>query len=668
MAPFSLSLAVVSGVCFATGLFHLFIGLRRRGADMKHFTFGLFALAYSGAVLTGLLMYRAATLPQYLTVDRWSGLFAGVTYVFLIWFVAVYTDVRPLLVIAALTVLFAILVAAHLTRPTLIHGEILGIASVTLPWGEQISFLEVAESMWEILFLLSQLLTIGFLFYACFRQYRRGDRGEALALGAGLLLFVATLVFDFFVESGRIEFVLLSDFGLLPLAIVMSLRISNDVIRTEEELARYRGQLETLIQERTADLATANEQLEGEIAERRLAEETLHQRVEELAVLSRIAQMLATVTDLPLALERVCEDITHLLDAQVTYVVLPSNKEPQLQVMVGFNRESGPIGVTPLPVSLSETTYFGQVLSQAETLTLSDVQALSMAAPMHQLVARQRIQNAMLVPLVVRGSAIGLLAIATDQADQVFTSDQNLLAETIAADVAGAIENTRLFEQAQAAAVSEERARIARDLHDAVSQTIYSASLIAEVLPSVWARSPAEGERNLVKLRQLVRGALAEMRTLLFELRPTALEAADLDTLLHYLGDALTGRTRTPVEVIVEEAGENGSGLQLEVKLALYRIAQEAFNNIAKHSGATQATVTWHRKPERSTLIIQDNGRGFDPDSVSAARLGLSIMRERAEEIGAQLAIESQAGQGTRVAVWWQQDERPSMANRRRRT
>jgi signal transduction histidine kinase len=276
---------------------------------------------------------------------------------------------------------------------------------------------------------------------------------------------------------------------------------------------------------------------------------------------------------------------------------------------------------------------------------------------MRDFVISQNVQSAMLVPLVVRGSAIGLLALATDQAAHVFSSDQLRLAETIAADVAGAIENARLFDQAQAAAVAEERNRLARDLHDAVTQTIYSATLIAEALPQVWERSPADGQRNLVKLRQLARGALAEMRTLLFELRPTALEAADLDTLFHYLGDALTGRTRIPVEVIVEEAGEHKTDLSPSVKLALYRIAQEAFNNIAKHAGATQATVTLHRMPERSTLTIQDDGRGFNPDSASAARLGLGIMRERAEEIGAQLVIESQAGQGTRVAVTWQTDE-----------
>ena len=149
MEIFAVSLAVVSGICLGTGLIHLFIGLRRPGSDLKYFAFGLFALAYGGAVLTGLLMYRAASLPQSLAADRWSGVFAGLTYIFLIWFVAVYTEVQPLPFLATLTVLFGVLITAHVTRPTLIHGEIVGISFISLPWGEEIAFLEAAESIWE---------------------------------------------------------------------------------------------------------------------------------------------------------------------------------------------------------------------------------------------------------------------------------------------------------------------------------------------------------------------------------------------------------------------------------------------------------------------------------------------------------------------------------------
>jgi signal transduction histidine kinase len=208
----------------------------------------------------------------------------------------------------------------------------------------------------------------------------------------------------------------------------------------------------------------------------------------------------------------------------------------------------------------------------------------------------------------------------------------------------------RVVIQAQEKAVSAERSRLARDLHDAVTQTIYSASLIAEVLPAVWERNPTEGQRNLVKLRQLVRGALAEMRALLFELRPASLEAADLDTLLRHLGDALTGRTRIPVTYQLTDKNPPST----QIKIVLYRIAQEAFNNIAKHSEATQVTVDLQSDSNRVKIAVVDDGRGFDQNQVAEDKLGIQIMTERANEIDAKLDLISSPGKGTQVSVTWE--------------
>jgi signal transduction histidine kinase len=208
----------------------------------------------------------------------------------------------------------------------------------------------------------------------------------------------------------------------------------------------------------------------------------------------------------------------------------------------------------------------------------------------------------------------------------------------------------QLISQARETAVIEERRRIARDLHDEVTQTVYSASLITEVLPQVWERSPEEGRRNLSKLRQLVRGALAEMRTLLFELRPLALENASLDVLLPQLADAFSGRTRIPVEVMVD----GGNGLPIEVKVAFYRIAQEALNNISKHADATEVSLTYEQVDDGSQLAIVDNGCGFEPAADHTEGMGLTNMQERAEAIRASLQLHSQPDTGTQLLLSWQ--------------
>lgn len=211
------------------------------------------------------------------------------------------------------------------------------------------------------------------------------------------------------------------------------------------------------------------------------------------------------------------------------------------------------------------------------------------------------------------------------------------------------IDITELRERLQEEAAANERSRLARDLHDAVTQTLFSANLIAEALPRLWEKDVGEGRRRLEELRGLTRGVLAEMRTLLFDLRPSALAEADLDELVRRLVEVFTNRTRLPVALSVAGA----CSLPSEVRVALYRIAQEALNNVARHSRAAQVRVALSCDPGQAGLLIEDDGLGFDPTAPSPGHLGLNIMKERAGGIGALLEIDSRAGQGTRVRVCW---------------
>jgi PAS domain S-box-containing protein len=199
-------------------------------------------------------------------------------------------------------------------------------------------------------------------------------------------------------------------------------------------------------------------------------------------------------------------------------------------------------------------------------------------------------------------------------------------------------------------AVEEERIRIARELHDSVTQTMYSVSIVAEALPRLLDRDLDEAKRRAIHLRQMTLGALAELRNLLFEFHPKALRDTRLSVLVRQLGDVLTGRTHIPVEITI--AGDAQS--PEDVKIAFYRIAQETFNNIAKHARANQVTVVLESVPNKFMLSIHDNGIGFDLETVNAEKFGLKIMRERAEAIGADLMVESSPNRGTLVSLMWQ--------------
>jgi signal transduction histidine kinase len=198
-------------------------------------------------------------------------------------------------------------------------------------------------------------------------------------------------------------------------------------------------------------------------------------------------------------------------------------------------------------------------------------------------------------------------------------------------------------------AVAEERSRIASDLHDSVTQMLFSTSAIADALPEVWERYPEEARRGLADLRQLTTGALAEMRALLLELRPAALLEKRLDELLVQLADATVGRTRIPVNAEVN----CDRPLPDDVQIGLYRVAQEALNNVIKHSQAQKATLALSGDAERVILTISDDGQGFAAESVDPGRLGLKIMQERVREIGGNLNVQSTPGKGTTIEVTW---------------
>ena len=246
----------------------------------------------------------------------------------------------------------------------------------------------------------------------------------------------------------------------------------------------------------------------------------------------------------------------------------------------------------------------------------------------------------MWVPLAVKGRIIGGLGVAHVRRN-FFTAHHAALALSMADQAALTMVNAELYEHARTLAAVQERQRLAQNLHDAVNQSLFSAGLIAEVLPRLWDRDPQEARKSSEDLRRLTRGALAEMRELLAELRPSVLTDSSLGDLLRQLANAFTGRTNVPVDLNI--AGEHV--LPAEIQVAVYRICQEALNNIAKHAEASRVEIDLHYDggsssdtiPEKASsslasigvlqeimvnsveMRIRDDGIGFEPGDLSCA-------------------------------------------------
>ena len=388
-----------------------------------------------------------------------------------------------------------------------------------------------------------------------------------------------------------------------------------------------------------------------------------HDRREEAERRRRIAEalrdilrMLNTKTDLPELLNYIADQSRELLFATSTMIRRINYEENIVTTEASSNLPNEFSVIQDLPFYSGGSEL---ILRQNKPVVVSNLQE-SLGRYLddpHELTGTQQLwakailryyKSHFIVPLIIDEKLYGTMTFYYENQTQ-FSEEDIYLGLTLASQVALAIENARLRNQEKEIAIANERNRLARDLHDAVTQTLFSATLIAEVIPRLWKKNINEGEKRLEELRQLTRGALAEMRTLLLELRPSALKDASFPDLIKQLSEALSGRTRIPVEIELDEIPE----LDQEDKIALYRICQEAFNNIAKHSDATHVWITIKKRENKCELIINDNGKGMSQSEVPSNHLGISIMKERAQAIGANINFMSEPGAGTTIHLIW---------------
>ncbi|MEK2494283.1 GAF domain-containing sensor histidine kinase [Kitasatospora purpeofusca] len=245
---------------------------------------------------------------------------------------------------------------------------------------------------------------------------------------------------------------------------------------------------------------------------------------------------------------------------------------------------------------------------------------------------------------------LGVIYLANKRGGGGFTDHDEELLRILAAHAALALTNARLYERSRELTLAGERARIAHDLHDAVSQKLFSLRLTAKAAAKLVDRDPARARAELAEVARLAAEAADELRAVVVELRPAALEE-----------DGLSATLASQVQVLdrahtadIAFAADRVRALPQAQEAALLRVAQEALHNALRHSGAGRVTVTLAGTPERGAVLrISDNGRGFDPGAVRRAgrHLGLASMRDRAAAVGGRLTLDSAPGTGTIVEM-----------------
>jgi signal transduction histidine kinase len=388
--------------------------------------------------------------------------------------------------------------------------------------------------------------------------------------------------------------------------------------RMTDQIVQAQQTLETRVADRTRELSALY--AVTTVASRSLDQETV--------LNTSLGQVLAVMN---------CRHgMIHLWDDEEQVLKLAVHCEIPAVVLVDIQR-----------VALGEG-LIGWVPEQAAPLVLDDIAAdprIRLPGGLEKTTNRGFVG----VPMYVKNRIIGVLSVIGAQGRR-FNGEEVKLLNSIADQVAVAVENARLYEQAEQLAVVEERQRLARELHDSVTQSLYSVNLLSET-----ARRAATGgdldrlSYLLDRVGEMARQALKEMRLLVYELRPAALAQEGLVGALQQRLDTVEARAGVKAQLRID-----GDPLQIpqQMEAHLYRIAQEALNNALKHAEATSVTVLLKIEDDEITLTVQDNGKGFDMDQVNElGGIGLKSMNERAQQLNGILRLQTKPGEGVRVCV-----------------
>jgi signal transduction histidine kinase len=408
------------------------------------------------------------------------------------------------------------------------------------------------------------------------------------------------------------------------------------------EFARLQDEL----QKSREELASANAALRA--SEREL-EQRVEERTRELATLLRVSNNITSTLELGSLLGLILDQLREVVEYRLASISALEN-----DVLVLLKQRGDPSPMLLERENLSDHPNTLRMLEAGRPLIIPDLNADTYLAGRVRGNIVKRSQEAvyagsnswMSIPLVARDKPVGAL-ILTHAEVNYYTPARAELAMAFANYAAIAVENARLYAQAGRLAALEERQKLARELHDSVSQALYGIALGARTARTLLDREPDKAAEPMDYILSLAEAGLAEMRALIFELRPESLETEGLVAALGKLVNALGARHQLEVRL---DAGDEPD-VSMDVKESLYRIAQEATNNIAKHAQAKHIEVRLMKGNEQLLLSISDDGMGFDANGEFPGHLGMHTMHERAEKAGGRLTIVSTANTGTQIQV-----------------
>lgn len=367
-------------------------------------------------------------------------------------------------------------------------------------------------------------------------------------------------------------------------------------------------------------------------------------RAEQFQVIAEVGRQITSIMEIDQVLEQVVKLIQKAFGYDHVAIAMLEDDYAVYQVGAGRLWEDPKFNFNPSRLKVGSEGVTGRVAATGQALYLPDVRE----DPGYVEMKGSGTLSELTVPIKVKGKVIGVLDTQSASRD-AFDEIDLMVLQSLADQTAVAIENARLYKQAQQLAVIDERNRLARELHDSVTQALYGITLHAEAAYRQLDAGNIElSNEQLVELRNTAQEALREMRLLIFELRPSVVEMQGLVPALRARLEAVEERTGMRVEMNLAESLD----LSDQVQDSLYRIAQEALNNSLKHAKAKQVILNLIDAESKVTMEIIDDGVGFNPDEeIEGGGLGLDGIIERAELIKGKLTIDSRSGKGTTIRI-----------------